>query len=192
MPWSGKSVVGRRVAEQLGCRFTDTDSLIRDRLRSTVAEKELHEAFASLAKDRPTIFRMIEDDVVMGLHRHRGLVATGGSAVYGERAMRRLAKVAVIVHLQVSPEILAARALETGDAFSRGIVYPVSEIASSGSATETSSGMIGDDAVIRAVCALHDERASLYDAAAERRVVADDLDACVEAVAALAAALWSA
>jgi shikimate dehydrogenase len=74
MPSSGKSTVGRILAEKLGSRFVDTDDLITDRIKMPIAE-----FFALHGEDE---FRRIESEVIHNLAGENGLViATGGGAI---------------------------------------------------------------------------------------------------------------
>lgn len=74
MPSSGKSTVGRILAEKLGSRFVDTDDLIMDRIKMPIAE-----FFALHGEDE---FRRIESEVIHNLAGENGLViATGGGAI---------------------------------------------------------------------------------------------------------------
>ena len=74
MPSSGKSTVGRIIAEKLGRVFVDTDELIEKR-----AGMQIKDIFATYGEAR---FREIESLVISQVARECGLViATGGGAV---------------------------------------------------------------------------------------------------------------
>ena len=74
MPASGKSSVGRKVAELLGKRFVDTDDLVREAEASEIAE--------IFEKHGEAYFRDAESRAVASCAKDSGLViATGGGAV---------------------------------------------------------------------------------------------------------------
>ena len=85
MPGSGKSTLGRSLAEQLGRKFVDCDAEIVRR-----AGKAIPEIFA---QDGEPAFRALEAQVVADVCREKALViATGGGAVLrpeNVRAMRQ-------------------------------------------------------------------------------------------------------
>ena len=113
MPTCGKSTVGVLLAKQLGYRFLDSDLLIQEQ-----EGKLLHELIAERGNDG---FLTIEDAVNASINTDRTVIATGGSAVYGARAMAHLKKNGVVVYLKVSYETLVAR---LGDYTHRGVVMP--------------------------------------------------------------------
>jgi len=77
MPSSGKSTIGKILAEKLGSRFVDTDDLITDKIKMPIAE-----FFALKGEDE---FRRIELEVIRDLAGENGLViATGGGAILKE------------------------------------------------------------------------------------------------------------
>ncbi|QFU88734.1 shikimate kinase [Amycolatopsis sp. YIM 10] len=83
-PGSGKSTVGRLLAQQLGVGFRDTDDDIVDR-----AGKSISEIFTD---DGEPAFRALEEEAVsVALAEHDGVLAVGGGAVLSERTRGRLA-----------------------------------------------------------------------------------------------------
>ena len=113
MPTCGKSTVGVLLAKQLGYRFLDSDLVIQER-----EGKLLHELIETLGNDG---FLALEDAVNASIETDRTVIATGGSAVYGERAMKHLKKNGVVVYLKISYETLEQR---LGDYIHRGVVMP--------------------------------------------------------------------
>ena len=83
MPASGKSTVGRMVAERLGRRFVDTDDLITHRIGMSISD-----FFKTEGEER---FREIESEVIKELADESSLViATGGGAVLKEENVSAL------------------------------------------------------------------------------------------------------
>lgn len=101
MAGSGKTTVGRLVAEALGWAFADTDHIIEasygTRLQ-TVADAMSKEAFIEM-----------ESDVVCSLQLSRAVIATGGSVVYRQRTMAHLASLGPVVFLDVPLETILER-----------------------------------------------------------------------------------
>lgn len=111
MPGSGKSTVGVVMAKVKGYHFLDSDLVIQEeegRLLSEIIEQE--------GTDR---FLEIEERVNAGLTCERTIIATGGSAVYGEKAMQHLKSIGTIVYLKLSYEELTTR---LGNLQGRGVV----------------------------------------------------------------------
>ena len=76
-PGAGKSTVGRRVAEQLGVPFADTDALIE-----AAAGMSVSDIFVTLGEDE---FRALEADAVAtALEEREGVLSLGGGAVLRE------------------------------------------------------------------------------------------------------------
>lgn len=83
MPASGKSTVGRIIADRLGRKFVDTDEVITDRIKMPIKD--------FFAKEGEEAFREIERQVINELACESSLViATGGGAVINELNQRDL------------------------------------------------------------------------------------------------------
>ena len=81
-PGSGKSTVGRGVAQALGCRFLDTDEAYQGKFGHPVAEAVI---------DDEAVFRTREAEVVSECLRTTGaVVAVGGGAVTAEAVVGAL------------------------------------------------------------------------------------------------------
>ncbi len=101
MPASGKSTVGVILAKLLGMDFIDTDLLIqrREGLRlSGIIEARGLDGFLD-----------VEEQVCAGVPAERAVIATGGSAVYGARAMAHLRATGRVVYLETPLEDLRGR-----------------------------------------------------------------------------------
>ena len=84
MPGAGKSTIGVILAKGLLYAFTDTDLIIQSRYNMSLSE--------IIEKEGTETFLKIENDVIAGCTFSNCVVATGGSAVYGEEAMEKLIK----------------------------------------------------------------------------------------------------
>ena len=94
MPSAGKSTVGVILAKTLGMNFIDTDIAIQENSRRLLQE--------IIDTDGPDAFKKIEEKTILSLHCHRAVIATGGSAVFSERAMEHLTQDGVVVYLKIS------------------------------------------------------------------------------------------
>lgn len=110
MPGSGKSTVGRALAERLGKRFLDTDTLVEEQegcsLQDIVDSQGPGGVLSAEAREAQNLD--CEDTVI----------ATGGSMVYSEPAMEALARLGTIVWLNVP---LAELERRVGDGENRGL-----------------------------------------------------------------------
>ena len=111
MPGAGKSTVGVILAKMLGYSFLDSDLVIQ-----TVKGKRLS---ALLEENGPEGFIALEEEVLSGIVTEGTVIATGGSAVYGERAMNHFRENGIVVYLSLPFRTVASR---LGDLKKRGVV----------------------------------------------------------------------
>ena len=114
MPGAGKSTLGVVLAKKLGYRFCDTDLLIQEGYDALLSE-----LIASRGIDG---FKKIENEVLAGMDCERHIIATGGSAVYGEQAMQHLGSIGVVVFIDISLPEMQKRL--GSDLAARGVVMP--------------------------------------------------------------------
>ena len=113
MPSCGKSTVGVLLAKQLGYRFIDSDLLIQER-----EGKLLHDIIKEKGRAG---FLDVEEATNCGIRATDAVISTGGSAVYGEAAMKHLATLGKIVYIRIPFEEMQTR---LGDYVHRGVVMP--------------------------------------------------------------------
>lgn len=100
-PGSGKTTVGRALADELGVPFRDTDDDVE-----RLAGRSVPDIFVTSGEAE---FRRLERDAVaVALAEHDGVLAIGGGAVESERTRAALAEEQV-VYLTVSPGEAAKR-----------------------------------------------------------------------------------
>ena len=111
MPGAGKSTVGVVLAKILGYHFLDSDLEIQEH-----TGKPLHELITEHGDEG---FLEIENRVNAGLTVDKTVIATGGSAVFGEDAMKHLQEISTVVYLRLPYKSLKRR---LGDLKKRGVV----------------------------------------------------------------------
>ena len=114
MPGTGKSVVGRALAERLDYTFVDVDDLITETTGKTLPE--------ILRTEGLEAFLAIEGRIGEALDREDTVIATGGSMVLSERAMTHLKEKGVAVWLETPLSRISDRMPE--DLTERGIAAP--------------------------------------------------------------------
>ncbi len=116
MPGSGKSTVGVLLAKSLLCSFIDTDLIIQNKYSMPL--NEIIGEFGSaefIKRENETLSEITTDNCV---------IATGGSAVYGEKAMLNLKRNAKTVYLKLPVAELEKR---INNIKTRGIVMEKGE-----------------------------------------------------------------
>ena len=111
MPGVGKSTLGVLLAKTLGFGFVDTDLLIQAQ-----EGQLLRELIGSLGSQG---FLDLEESLCATLALSQTVVATGGSVVYGPKAMAHLKALGTVVYLKLDYEPLAPR---VGNLPLRGVV----------------------------------------------------------------------
>ncbi|MFC1862545.1 shikimate kinase [Thermodesulfobacteriota bacterium] len=113
MPGSGKSTAGVILAKMMSKDFIDTDVLIQvsqGRSLQDIVDVDGHMAL-----------REIEEKELLVLNCKNHIIATGGSAVYSEKAMIHLKSDGVLVFLDVNLHNLLSRVY---DFATRGLAKP--------------------------------------------------------------------
>ncbi len=144
MPGAGKSTLGIVLAKIMNYDFVDADLVIQSQCDKTL--QKLIDACG------PEGFIQVENQILSDIRASKSIIATGGSAVYSDEAMRHLAEIGTVVYLKISYEQLVGR---LSDFQERGVVL---------------KGGIG-----MSLRELYDERLPLYERYAEVTVDVDDL-----------------
>lgn len=110
MPGAGKSTVGVVLAKRLGMRFVDSDLVIQEQYG-----KKLHELIEEHGVEG---FWEIEEKVNYGFDFSDCVISTGGSAVYGQKAMEHFCEIGTVVYLSLPYAEIANR---LGDLNARGV-----------------------------------------------------------------------
>ena len=101
MPASGKSTIGVILAKELKYKFVDTDLLLQDATDQTLIE--------IIGERGLEGFLQFENDMVAQLQARRTVIATGGSVIYGSKAMEHLKAGGTVVYLKHRYEVIASR-----------------------------------------------------------------------------------
>lgn len=144
MPGAGKSTLGVVLAKILNYSFIDADLLIQSQ-----CDKTLQKIIDACGPDG---FIEVENEVLCTLSADQSVIATGGSAVYSDEAMKHLSSIGTVVYLQVSLKELEKR---LGGLYERGVVMK--------------------DGIGMSLNALYEERIPLYEKYAEVTVDIDGL-----------------
>ena len=145
MPGAGKSTLGIVLAKILNMNFIDADLLIQSQ-----CDKTLQKIIDAMG---PQGFIDVENEILCDIEAHNTVIATGGSAVYSDAAMKHLASIGTIVYLEISFESLLAR---LNDLQERGVVLK--------------------GGISMSMRELYDEREPLYRQYADIIVNVDDLN----------------
>ncbi len=111
MPAVGKSTVGVILAKILGYRFIDTDIVIQ--------EKENRLLRDIIASEGVEGFIETENRIISTLKAEKAVIATGGSVVYGRKAMKHLSEIGTVIYLKLDYSKLKYR---LGNIRNRGVV----------------------------------------------------------------------
>lgn len=111
MPGVGKSTIGVVLAKILGYQFIDSDLLIQKQEKRRLSDIIEQEGYAGFMK--------IENRVNAAIDVDDTVIATGGSVVYCEDAMKHLKSVGTVVYLKLSLESLSKR---LGNLKGRGVL----------------------------------------------------------------------
>ena len=101
MPGSGKSTLGVVLAKKIGYSFIDSDIVIQDTYKKTLEQL--------IEENGDTGFIKIENDVNCLISPEHTIIATGGSAVYGDEAMEHFKQIGTVIYLKVSEKELESR-----------------------------------------------------------------------------------
>lgn len=101
MPGAGKSTIGVLLAKRIAFDFVDSDINIQHKTGESLQE--------TMDRDGYLRLREIEEEVLCELNIDNSVISTGGSAVYGHRAMEHLKKNGVVVFISASLDELKRR-----------------------------------------------------------------------------------
>lgn len=112
MPGAGKSTIGVILAKVLGFHFIDSDLLIQEQEKCLLKDIIDRDGLEGLIA--------IEEQVNADIHTERSVIATGGSVIYGTRAMEHLRQIGTVVYIRLSYATIENR---LGNIRQRGVVF---------------------------------------------------------------------
>ncbi len=99
---TGKTTIGKHIAERLKRKFVDTDAMIEKRLNSSITRVVKSLGWAE--------FRKIEKDVVSEVSKLRNvIIATGGGVVLDPENVLSLKRHGILFWLKVDPDEIKRR-----------------------------------------------------------------------------------
>ncbi|SCK02280.1 Shikimate kinase [uncultured Eubacterium sp.] len=101
MPACGKSTVGVVLAKTMNKGFVDTDILIQQAESRTLQE--------IIDQEGNDYFHHVEERVLLDFDGENYVVATGGSAIYFDRAMDKFKEKGVVVYIKVTLDTILER-----------------------------------------------------------------------------------
>jgi shikimate kinase len=101
MPGAGKSTIGIILAKYLSYGFIDTDVLIQINHQKSLQQIMNESGYLNLRK--------VEEAEIQKINIERHVIATGGSAVYSEKAMHHLQSISTVLFLKVEYAALKKR-----------------------------------------------------------------------------------
>jgi shikimate kinase len=112
MPGAGKSTVGVILAKVLGYHFIDSDLLIQEQEQCLLKDIIDRDGLEGLIA--------VEEQVNSEIITENSVIATGGSVIYGNKAMEHLRNIGVVVYIRLSYETIENR---LGNIKQRGVVF---------------------------------------------------------------------
>ncbi|MDA3897583.1 MAG: shikimate kinase [Desulfobacteraceae bacterium] len=101
MPGAGKSTIGIILAKYLSYGFLDTDVLIQINHQKSLQQIMDESNYLNL--------RTVEENEIRKINIEKHVIATGGSAVYSEKAMEHLQSISTVIFLKVAYSALKKR-----------------------------------------------------------------------------------
>ena len=101
MPACGKSTIGVVLAKTMNKGFVDTDILIQQAESRTLQE--------IIDQEGNDYFHHVEERVLLDFDGEDYVVATGGSAIYFDRAMDKFKEKGVVVYIKVTLDTILER-----------------------------------------------------------------------------------
>jgi len=113
MPGAGKTTIAKLLATQLNLEFIDSDHLIEKINNQSIQNILDSEGHAEL--------RLKEEEVILSCSFNNTILATGGSAVYSDKAMTYLNNHSMVIYLDIPISSVMQR---VGDYSNRGFAEP--------------------------------------------------------------------
>lgn len=98
---SGKTTIGKQLADHKSFQFVDTDKLIVERAGMSIAQIVEQHGWE--------YFRHLESEVLKSISQQNVIVSTGGGIILSEENQQVMRENGTVIYLSAKPEVLAAR-----------------------------------------------------------------------------------
>ncbi len=99
---SGKSTLGKRIANKIGKPFIDMDDRLEESFGCSISDYIEEFGIESFRQEESELLRII-------MSEPSSVIATGGGTPCSKGSMEWMRKHGIVVHLSVSPKVLAKR-----------------------------------------------------------------------------------
>ncbi|MTB67468.1 shikimate kinase AroL [Providencia sp. wls1943] len=98
---SGKTTIGKKLAENTGYQFIDTDKLILEHAGMSIADIVQQQGW--------DYFRQLESQILASIEPQKAIVSTGGGIILASENQQVMRDNGTVIYLRSTPEILAQR-----------------------------------------------------------------------------------
>ncbi|MBS0923137.1 shikimate kinase AroL [Providencia sp. JGM181] len=98
---SGKTTIGKKLAEKTGYQFIDTDKLIFEHTGMSIADIVKQQGW--------DYFRQLESQILASIEPQKAIVSTGGGIILASENQQVMRDNGTVIYLRSTPETLAQR-----------------------------------------------------------------------------------
>ncbi|HHR6130749.1 TPA: shikimate kinase AroL [Providencia alcalifaciens] len=98
---SGKTTIGKKLAEKTGYQFIDTDKLILEQAGMSIADIVQQQGW--------DYFRQLESQILASIEPQKAIVSTGGGIILASENQQVMRDNGTVIYLRSTPETLAQR-----------------------------------------------------------------------------------
>ncbi|ETS99360.1 MULTISPECIES: shikimate kinase AroL [Providencia] len=98
---SGKTTIGKKLAEKTGYQFIDTDKLIFEHAGMSIADIVKQQGW--------DYFRQLESQILASIEPQKAIVSTGGGIILASENQQVMRDNGTVIYLRSTPETLAQR-----------------------------------------------------------------------------------
>ncbi|MEQ5127394.1 shikimate kinase AroL [Providencia alcalifaciens] len=98
---SGKTTIGKKLAEKTGYQFIDTDKLILEHAGMSISDIVQQQGW--------NYFRQLESQILASIEPQKAIVSTGGGIILASENQQVMRDNGTVIYLRSTPETLAQR-----------------------------------------------------------------------------------
>ncbi|HGI5215610.1 TPA: shikimate kinase, partial [Providencia alcalifaciens] len=98
---SGKTTIGKKLAEKTGYQFIDTDKLILERAGMSIADIVQQQGW--------NYFRQLESQILASIEPQDAIISTGGGIILARENQQVMRENGTVIYLRSTPETLVKR-----------------------------------------------------------------------------------